>query len=710
MAASYHILLPLPFNHGFDYFLPAGLNDVSTANTQIVEQTAIKKGTFVRVPFGKKEVMGVVWGGGKGDVAPEKIKSILAILPIPALQEHFCEFIEWVANYTLSPLGSVLKMVLLKDSAFDVQDSGKKKPKKEIEFSQAISLNSAPPLLSASQQEAANTLAAKLGKGFSATLIDGVTGSGKTEVYFDALEKVMASGGQALVLLPEIALSVQWLSRFEKRFGFMPHLWHSGVTPAKRRQAYKAIREQKPCVLIGARSALFLPFATLSLIIIDEEHEHSYKQEEGVIYHARDMAVARAYHEKIPCILVSATPSLETLTNVEVGKYSALHLPERHNDAQFPSTHILDMRKEKLPANQFISEPLRHALAETCARGHQSLLFLNRRGFAPLLLCRACGHRIACPDCSSWMALHKRRAREDVAPRPSPLAPTLQCHQCGHTTPAPVLCPACGAEDALYAYGPGVERLAEEVSAFLPSARVALVSSDHIQLPEHTPATRNMQLATLIEAIEQRTIDIIIGTQILAKGHHFPGLALVGVVDADASLQGSDLRAGEKTYQLLHQLSGRAGRAHVAGHVIMQSYMPEHPVLQALSAGDRETFIALEKQWRAAAHMPPYGKLAALIIDGPNEQEVKSYAQKLASLWHTLFPLTHDGENNGKDSMLLGPTPAPLVRLRGRYRFRLLVRTSRGVPLQEQLRTWLATAPAPRPIRVRVDIDPVSFM
>lgn len=663
-ANQWEILLPNALDHGFDYLAPADM--------------ALIPGSFVTVPFGRSESLGVVWQHGTANVPPGKIKHIARHLTqFPPLSEAMRQFIDWASWYNCAPSGGMLKMTLpLATIASEARI-------KATAFATRLateSLNLAP--LSGMQAEAAAALTAKLNAGFSVTLLDGVTGSGKTEVYFDTIAHALKadSEGQILVLLPEIALSVQFLERFEKRFGFAPAVWNSEITPARKRATWQAIATGETRIVVGARSALFLPYKHLRLIVADEEHDASYKQTEGLIYHARDMAVARARFEKIPIILVSATPSLESHYNARQHKYTELSLPARHGAAQMPDIELIDMRQTPMDRDTFISPPLRQALAESLASGHQSLLFLNRRGYAPLLLCRACGHRFQCAACSAWLVLHKRK-KGDI----------LCCHHCDHREPVPPACPSCHAEDSFHACGPGIERLQEEVADFLPQARIGVLASD---------ATSSLSdIAGTINAMSEGAIDILIGTQMIAKGHHFADLATVGIVDADLGLGGGDLRASEHTYQLLHQLSGRAGRESVHGRVYLQSYLPEHPVMQALVSGDRDRFLAAELAAREKAGMPPFTRLAALIVDGEKEEQVIRAANHLASTAPRLQNLE-----------ILGPAPAPLSLLRGRFRYRLLARSPRNVNLPDIMKHWVASQTPPSSVRIKTDIDPVSFL
>jgi primosomal protein N' (replication factor Y) len=652
------VLLPQPFDQAFTYIVPERVN--------------VQAGDYVSVPFGKKQLVGVVWGESTGVLDEHKLKIIEAKLDATPMAETMRQYIDWIAWYTLALKGAVLKMAL----PGELTKAGKFTGLRKAYVPQP--LQSKPKPLSDAQQQAADQLVDQLNKGFGITLIDGVTGSGKTEVYFEAIESALKQEKQVLVLLPEIALSVQWLARFEARFGMQACVWHSSVTPGVRKQTWHAVASGDAKLVVGARSALFLPFNNLGLIIVDEEHESSYKQEEGVIYHARDMAIARAKHEDVSVILASATPSLETIHNVLQGKYQEVKLPERHFGASFPDVKTIDMRLQSLTADTFVSEPLKQAFLDTLGQGHQSILFMNRRGYAPLVLCRACGHRYQCPQCSAWLVMHKAR-------------PKLQCHHCGYVAPLPDKCEECGAEDKLHACGPGVERIKEEVEALLPNARIEAMTSD---------VARNIEEArALVSAMEEGEIDILIGTQMIAKGYHFPKLAFIGVVDADFGLVGSDLRAAERTYQLLHQLSGRAGREKVKGNVLLQSYLPEHPVMQALAGGSREAFNAAEQQYREESSMPPYSRLAAIIVEGANEQQVIQMAKQLASLAPVQEKIT-----------ILGPAPAPLLLLRGQYRYRLLVKADKQCNVQHSLRSMLSKVKVPRSLKLKVDIDPQQFL
>ena len=723
-SSSVGVLLPLPLDGAYDYAPPDGRDPPS--------------GSFVRVPLGRREVIGVVWGPAGGGLAPARLKAILGVIETPPLGQPLRDFIDWVAAYTLSPTGAVLRMAMSVPKALEPRPpriaygpghrepermtaararvlaaAAEGPPRPAVELARAAGVGAsvvrglarmgaldavetpaaapflAPdwrrpgPTLSAEQATAAEGLAAKVAAAdYHVILLDGVNGAGKTEVYFAAIAAALEAGRQTLVLLPEIALGAQWLARFHDRFGVEPAQWHSDLTPGMRRRVWRAVAEGEARVVVGARSALFLPFPDLGLIVVDEEHDASFKQEEGVIYHARDMAVARARFESALIVLASATPSLETVTNAATGRYGRYHLPDRYGAAGLAAIEAIDMRKVSLPATRWLSPVLIAAVNRSLAENEQTMLFLNRRGYAPLTLCRACGHRLGCPHCSTWLVEHRR-----------PVDPPdkLLCHHCGFTMRRPEICPGCQAVDRFAACGPGVERLAEEAAATFPEARLAVMASDTITSPAGA--------ADLVRRMAAREVDILIGTQIMAKGHHFPLLTLVGVIDGDLGLGGGDLRAAERTYQLLHQVAGRAGRAEHPGRVLLQTYMPDHPVMAALIAGDRDRFLAQETADRQSRGLPPFGRLAALIVSGRDEASVQRLARDLART-----------APRDKNIEVLGPAPAPLALLRDRYRYRLLLKAARGVRVQRPLRAWLERVNIPRNLRVQIDIDPYGFL
>ncbi len=728
------VLIPLALFTAYDYALPAGADAGFTPPLGAFVPGTFAPGTFVRVPLGRRSVTGVVWGEGDARIDAAKLKQIEAELPLPVLPEISRRFIEWVAGYNMAPLGSVLRMAMSVPEALEPERETKAwtigdraagrltevrarviaaleggPPRATVDLAdaagctpgvvaemarrgmlRAVALPARRPFgmpdaarngpaLSEAQQRAVDALVT-LQPGV--TLLNGVTGSGKTEVYFEAIAACLKQGRQALVLLPEIALSAQWLGRFAERFGASPAQWHSELTGLERRVTWRAVLDGEAKVVVGARSALFLPYRDLGLIIVDEEHESAFKQEDGVIYQARDMAVVRGHLARIPVILASATPSLETVVNVEQGRYRALHLPDRHGGAELPPVTLIDLRRDKPERQQWLSPSLIRAVHETIAAEGQALLFLNRRGYAPLTLCRDCGHRMQCPSCTAWLVEHRYSAR-------------LQCHHCGYQTQMPPACPACGHSGTFAACGPGVERLAEEAAALFPRARRLIITSDTVGGPKKT--------TELIRMVTDREVDLIIGTQIIAKGHHFPHLTLVGVVDADLGLSGGDLRAAERTYQLLHQVAGRAGRAEKPGRVLIQSYDPDRPVMQALKDHDQSRFLKLEEEDRRAAGMPPFGRLAALIVSGRDEAAVDAQVRMMAAA------IPRSGEIAAGVSVL-GPAPAPLAMLRGRHRRRFLIKCRRDVAPQPFIRAWLRGLKWPGDLKLQIDIDPYSFL
>jgi primosomal protein N' (replication factor Y) len=731
------VLIPLALDTAYSYAAPPGMS--------------LAEGDVVQVPLGTRESLGVVWSLREG--AGANLKSITAVLDAPPLGPKLRRFIDWIARYTLAPKGSALALALrvpepsrteplrvavratgqlpkrltpARARVLAAVNGGLLHPKRELAQaagvgigvidalvddgvletvalpSESIAEQPDPghvrPSLSADQRQAAALLMAVVGTTALAhaggpearavagvvgkapvILLEGVTGSGKTEVYFEAVAAALRRGVQALILMPEIALTAQFVDRFVARFGVRPALWHAGIGARRRERLYEAVAAGEVPVVAGARSALFLPFARLGLIVVDEEHEAAYKQEDGLCYHARDLAVVRGRIEDCPVILASATPSIETRVNVERARYKRVALPERYGGRSLPQIRAVDLRKDAIPPGRWLSETLRWAMTDALAGGEQVLLFLNRRGYAPLTLCRACGHRYECANCSAWLVEHRfRRA--------------LICHHCGHTERRPEACVACGTVDSLAPCGPGVERIAEEVAERFPDKRSIVLSSD---FPGGTERLRQE-----LKGIAEGAFDIVIGTQLVAKGHNFPQLTLVGVLDADIGLTSGDPRAAERTFQLLQQVTGRAGRGAKPGRALVQTYQPDHPVMAALLSGDAERFYREETRAREMAGLPPFGRLAAVIVSATERSAAEAHSRALA-----LEALPPDGVT------VLGPAEAPLALVRGRYRFRLLVKTEREVDLQAFLRAWFARAPKPRGgVKVAIDVDPQSFL
>lgn len=716
------VLVPVAVPGAYSYKVPGGVD--------------VRPGSVVRVPLGPREVVGAVWDGEPdSNVNPKKLKSILHVYDTPPVAEDLRRFVDWVAAWTLGAPGMVLRMVLRSEEALEpeplisgvryvegqepdritsararvlelVKEGGAwTRPGlagaagvsssvvdglKKQGVLEEVMLSSTPPLpdpdptmpgrkLTDLQQTAADRLCEAVGKGFKAFLIDGVTGSGKTEVYFEAVAEALKRGEQALVLIPEIALTSQFLSRFEERFGARPAEWHSQVPPKRRARTWRGVANGEVKVVVGARSALFLPFHKLGLLVVDEEHDTAYKQDDRVPYNARDMAVVRAHKSGFPVVLASATPSVESQVNAKLGRYEKIALPERASGAEMPTITGIDMRCDGPERGKWLAPELVNEIQQTLSNGNQVLLFLNRRGYAPLTLCRTCGHRFHCENCSTWLVEHRFRGK-------------LICHHCGYSQPIPEKCPECSHSDSLVACGPGVERIAEDVSALFPEARVLVLSSD---LPGGTERiNREMKL------VENGEVDIVIGTQLVAKGHNFPLMTLVGVVDADLGLANGDPRAAERTFQLLAQVTGRAGRIHGKGRGLLQTYNPDQPVIKALLSGNPEAFYEAEIESRQNAGLPPFGRLAALVISGPDRALTEKFSKNLAI-----------NSPDSSDVQILGPAEAAIAQVRGRYRFRLLAIAPRTVDLQGFLRAWISTGPKPTGgIRVQVDVDPQSFM
>ncbi len=717
------VLIPLPVDEAFDYVVP--------------DDMAVARGQLVTVPLGPRRITGVVSEVREVPATNRRLKPVAGVLDLSPLSPATLDFLEWAARWTLSPPGEMAALALKalrhappKPPMQLIRVAGKAPVRltparaavlQALDDGPAVSSAAelgreagvsagvvtglvdegvitarpadraapfpvpdprhAPVSLNPDQAEAARQIGeAAAAEQFAAFLLDGVTGSGKTEAYLEAVGQLLEvqPDAQVLILLPEIALTQAVISRIAARFGAAPAEWHSGLTGPRRRQVWDAVAAGDCRIVVGARSALFLPFPNLRLLVVDEEHDASYKQEDGLIYQGRDLAVARARFESAAVVLASATPSLETLGNARQGRYRELRLTARHGTAVLPDIALVDLRADPPEPQTWLSPPLRTGMAETLERGEQTLLFLNRRGYAPVVLCRACGHRMTAPDTDSWLVEHRYTGR-------------LVCHLTGFSMPKPETCPSCGAKDSLVPVGPGVERVEEEVRSLFPDARTAIFSSDT------TPDGRSAR--ELVEAMERGEIDILVATQAAAKGHNFPNLTLVGVVDADLGLRGGDLRAAERTFQLLMQATGRAGRAERPGRALLQTWTPEHPVLQALAAGDRDSFLATESEERRMAALPPFGRLAALILSGDKADAVEKAAQLLAGA----IP-------NAERLEVYGPADAPLALVRGRRRKRLLVRADRDVDIQAFLRAWLSRVKLPSSVRLAVDVDPYSFL
>ncbi len=720
------VLIPVALDQTYDYLLPEGL--------------AVAPGDFVLVPFGSQTRLGVVWDrllGPQSEIAPKKMKALVERLDVPALPELSRRFAEWIAKYTLAPAGMVVRMMMGAQSAFEpvkprfgvcIADGSANPPRLTEARKRALEVaaDGLPRVKSAlaaeaqcssgvidglieagllvevviperrypipradyaenqftdAQAQAVHLLRASVASNaFSATLLDGVTGSGKTEVYFEAVASALAAGRQALIMLPEIALTSQFMSRFQKRFGAPPVEWHSALSGPERGRVWKAAATGEARCVVGARSALFLPYSDLGLIIVDEEHDPGFKQEDRVHYQARDMAVVRASLGKFPVVLASATPSIESHVNARTQRYRHVVLPGRFSGVEMPEVSAIDLRREPPERGKWLAESMATAVQETLEKGQQALLFLNRRGYAPLTLCRKCGHRMECPQCSAWLVEHRFKKR-------------LNCHHCGFALPLPEKCPSCQEPGQLIACGPGVERIAEEVALRFPDAKLAILSSDLI------PGLAEMR--EVIHGIEAGESNLVIGTQIVAKGHNFPNLCLVGVVDGDLGLaQGADPRAGERTFQLLHQVTGRAGRALIKGRGLVQTYNPEHPVMDAIIRGDREAFLEREIRQRQMGGLPPYGRLAALIVSARDPRFAEQFAREIARR----APPAERIE-------VLGPAEAPVAVVRGRHRWRLLVKAPREMDIQSYLRAWVSFMPEVKgDLRLTIDIDPYSFL
>jgi primosomal protein N' (replication factor Y) len=715
------VLVPMPAERPYTYAVPDDMNVVP--------------GSIVRVPLGPREVAGIVWDSDADPVDPKKLKAISEVFDCPPIDHDTRRFVDWISAYTLSAPGMVARMLLRAPAAFDpepwteglqrteampdrmtaartrvleIAHDGLAWTRSGLAHAAGVSstvidglrdqgifetvmipprpvvaapdTGYAQPELSPDQKAVAETLRAAVAKGGpGVTLVDGVTGSGKTEVYFEAVAAALEMNRQVLILLPEIALTHAFLERFHDRFGAKPAEWHSDLPPRMREKVWRQVAEGSIRVVAGARSSLFLPFQQLGLIVVDEEHDPAYKQEDRVSYNARDMAVVRGRIGGFPVVLASATPSIESRVNADQGRYARAVLPARFAEAALPDLKAIDLRRAPPARGGFLSPVLLAEVRNTLERAEQSLLFLNRRGYAPLTLCRVCGHRFQCPDCSSWLVEHRFRGQ-------------LVCHHCGHHEKRPDACPECGTFDHLVACGPGVERVAEEVVSHFPDARTIVLSSDMLG------GVKRLRLE--LEAIANGEADIVIGTQLVAKGHNFPNMTLVGIVDADLGLANGDPRAAERTFQLLSQVTGRAGRTGKKSLGLLQTFQPDHPVMRAIVSGDAEAFYQREIAEREKAGLPPFGRLAGIIVSAATRAEAESHARGIRR-----------STPPSSDIQVLGPAEAPLALLAGRHRFRLLVHGERRSDMQGYIRALLAAGPKVRgSVRVAVDIDPQSFL
>lgn len=718
-AGFAEVLLPLPLPGTYSYEIPKGM--------------PVEAGSYVLVPLGSRTVAGVVWSVTSQRPEGLSLRPILELLPVPPMTGLHRKFLSWVANYYVEPPGNILRLSLRVPEALaplkwqtGYRASGKVpakmtaqrrrilelavegppirpgelanlagcglSPVKALIEAGALEPVALPPFmpfakpdvlagrltLTPSQEHAAQEIRAQLAKSPSSViLLDGVTGSGKTEVYFEAISAALVQDRQVLLLVPEIALTRMFLLRVERRFGVEPAQWHSDLRPRERERVWRGVAEGGARIVVGARSALFLPWRRLGLIVVDEEHDGSYKQDDGVPYQARDMAVVYGSLGKFPVILSSATPSLESVVNTEQQRYHHVPLRRRHNDVELPEVALIDLRITPIGAQSWISEPLAEAVEDCLQQGSQALLFLNRRGYAPVTLCRACGRQINCPYCSAALVEHRFRR-------------VLQCHHCGYSSPIPDICPHCRVAGKLVPCGPGIERLAEEAARRFPQARLAILSSD---------LSRGKTLRETLSSVETGKSNLVIGTQLVSKGHHFPHLVLVGVIDADLALESSDPRGGERTWQLMAQVAGRAGRGEKPGRAMIQTHLPEHPLMDALRRNNRNSYMRQEIEVRRQARLPPFVSLAAIIVSGSHNAEV----EKLARQVRGIMPKACDVE-------VLGPAPAPMSLVRGRHRWRFLVKAEKKVDLQAFLRAWLQPVEPKGSLRIDIDVDPYNFL
>ncbi len=649
---KFPILLPNIFNYPFTYE-----SDIE-----------LKIGDFVEVPFGKSKIIGVVWDNFEQNSKKSfKVRKIIRKLEIPNLKKKTLQFLNWFSEYNIVPKGMALKLVLLSGKAVEKLDK-----KFDSEFNNTIQKNLFE--LTNEQKKILNEINISNRK-FNVHVLQGTTGSGKTIVYFEALKKILEKGFQGLIMLPEIGLTNQFEKKFIEFFSFKPAIWHSGITKKNKEIIWSGIINGEIKVVIGARSSLFLPFKKLGLIIVDEEHDQSYKQDEGVIYNARDMAISRASFENIPVNLITAVPSVETYENIKKKKYNISKLTKRYKNASLPNYEIINLNNIKLENHSWISKQIINKVNSHLDKKDQVLFFLNRRGFSPNVLCKKCYNSFTCPNCSINLVYHKNKKN-------------LLCHYCGFKSFLERNCTKVGLCDFIFS-GPGVERISEEVKKNFPSKKIEIFSSD----------TMNKKSSKIkLEKIINNEIQILVGTQLISKGFHFPNLNCIVVVDIDLSSQGHDLRSAEKNLQLYHQLSGRAGRTGQSSTVYFQTYNYNTKMISDITDKNPEIFLDKEIEIRKKNNLPPFQRFISLILTGKNEVKLEKEAMK--------FKLAIENKIYGK---VLGPVSAPIFRLKRKYRVRLLIRGSKTLKLQNSLASIISRYKFSSGIKLSVDVDPISF-
>lgn len=650
----YNVLVEKPFSNYFTYSC----------------KEMVEIGSIVSVPFNRSVVNGLVVSKvEKLSIDERKIKEIAEIYDFK-ITPQYLTFIKFCANYNMAPEGLFLKMMLSQISVL------KKFSKYEMETPLLEDLDKKLATLSSKQQNVLESIKEQIDK-FEVSVLQGVTGSGKTEVYLHLAAEIIQKGGQVLIMLPEIALGSQLVQRYEERLGIKPLIWNSQEgEKSKKITWYNGVIKKYP-LIVGARSSLFIPYSNLKLIIIDEEHDSSFKQEEGVIYNARDMAVVLAKNLNIPLVLASATPSIETLYNAKHGKYKLYEITSRFGGVSLPEIEIVDTLQNKLEKGKFISKQAKEQIFSEIKKGKQVLIYLNRRGYAPVSFCSSCGHKYECPKCSANLVKHK-------------FNDFLICHYCGYKSGDIKSCISCGVETDIFAYGPGVERIEEELKADFPDMNILVFSSDTLK-PKEVESTVNK--------IKNGEFDIIVGTQMITKGFHFPKLSTVLILDFDWSIKGFDLRAHEKAYQALYQVSGRAGREKERGKVLIQTMEPENYLIDTLKNCTHKNFIEQELQERELAKMPPTSNIGLINFEATHENTIIKYTRELSKI-----------RVESPDIKVLGPTPSPIFKLRGKFRYRFVVIAySKGGKLQNFIASWLNSVPKPRSLKIKIDIDPINF-
>lgn len=663
------IFLTLPINKSFYYL---------DRNSSYKKKVII--GDIVEVNFRNKNIIGVVWRIIPKKKFHKEIKEINQSFQHINLGKELIQSLEFMSSYSCNPIPVILKLFL---SGLNIKYFGDYKKKQQAINCESVFKKNQKKLSLTQEQQGAIKTIKKSNKGFNVVVLDGVTSSGKTRVYMHAIKDTIINGLQCVILVPEKILTKQWIKEISKDFDLSPEIFHSSIPQKKRNEIWLDVLNKQSQLIIGTRSALFLPFQNLGLIVIDEEHDASFKQDEGTIINVRDLGIVRAKYSNSQIILSSATPSIETIFNCEKKKYLKISLKKRVKKSLLPRIKTIDLKLENKKENFWISAELKEEISKTIKERKQSLIFLNKRGYAPVVICKSCGFSKVCSNCDFPLVLHKNYACEN--------SNFLVCHYCNYKEIFENFCKKCNSKDKFLTIGPGVEKIYEEVKEIFPNAKICLLSSDI--------AKKENDWSNTLNSIVENSVDIIIGTQIISKGHHFPFLKTVGILNIDNLLNSFDMRASEKAYQTITQVAGRAGREGTQGKVIIQTFQPDHPVIKSIKDRKKDEFLEWELNQRKINCHPPFSNLISLIIVGKNERTVQSNSSDLSDLIKKKF----------KDIDVFGPAPALLRKIRGNYRWRILIKISKNFLTQKNLKEFLVNIPTKKEVNLKIDVDPINF-